>query len=92
MTRLLFIDSIIRRLVKVEATAVYDTSRSVGYFNVALAFSLASYYRILVRLSYSTREGGMLSGKLDKILTGTYAPDEKMYLDSGSVLLQEFLN
>jgi len=33
----------------------------------------------------------MLSGKLDKILTGTHTPDEKMYLDRGSLLLQEFL-
>jgi hypothetical protein len=35
------IDSIIRRLVKVGARVVYHTSRSVGYFHVASAFSLA---------------------------------------------------
>jgi hypothetical protein len=41
------IESIIRRLVKVGASVVYHTSRSVGYFHVASAFPLARYYRIL---------------------------------------------
>jgi hypothetical protein len=41
------IDSIIRRLVKVRAGVVYHTSRSVGHLQVASAFSLARYYRIL---------------------------------------------
>ena len=41
------IDSVIRRLVKIEARVVYHTSRGVEYLHVASAFSLARYYRIL---------------------------------------------
>jgi hypothetical protein len=41
------IDLLIKRLVKVGARVVYHTSRSVGYFHVASAFSLARYCHIL---------------------------------------------
>jgi hypothetical protein len=40
-----FIDSIIRRLVKVGARVVYHARK--WYVHIASAFSLARYYRIL---------------------------------------------